>query len=152
MTADVVDAAAGLTQGSAVAVLRRQRETFVRHSQGSHDVLITPVNPGGVSLAERAAVALRVATLEGDAALAAHYRALQPDSPAGEARRLAAMLRHTELITKTPGAATRADVDVLRDVGLTPQDIVVIAQIVAFVSYQVRAVAGLRALAEELGA
>ena len=42
MTADIVDAAAGLGAGSLVALLRRQREVFVRHTQGSHDVLIAP--------------------------------------------------------------------------------------------------------------
>ncbi|HME27607.1 MAG TPA: hypothetical protein VKI44_40840 [Acetobacteraceae bacterium] len=56
---------------------------------------------------------------------------------------------HVELVAAAPGSATQADLDVLRNAGLTPRDIVVIAQIVAFVSYQVRVVAGLRALAEE---
>ena len=75
MTTDIVDAAAGLAADSAIAVLRRQREAFVRHTQRSHDVLIAPADPGGVSLIERAAAALRVAAIERDAALIAHYRA-----------------------------------------------------------------------------
>jgi len=93
---------------------------------------------------------LRVATLEGDAALIAHYRAQQPQ-PAADAvpRRLAAILRHVELVTATPGSATQANIAALRDAGLTPRDIVVITQIVAFVSYQIRVAAGLRALAAE---
>ena len=45
MTTDIVDAAAGLAPDSPVAALRRQREAFVRHTQGSHDVLITPADP-----------------------------------------------------------------------------------------------------------
>ena len=154
---DVVDAAAGLAPGSAVAVLRRQREAFVRHTQGSHDVLIAPADPGGVSLVERAAAALRVASIEHDAALIAHYRArlreIGADLAAIEAldvpARLAAILRHVSLVATAPGSATAADLDALRDAGLTPRDIVTIAQIVAFVSYQVRVVAGLRALAAE---
>ena len=63
--------------------------------------------------------------------------------------RLAAMLRHVSLVATAPGSASAADLDALRDAGLTPCDIVTIAQIVAFVSYQVRVVAGLRALAAE---
>ena len=55
----------------------------------------------------------------------------------------------SSLVATAPGSATRADLDALRDAGLTPRDIVTIAQIVAFVSYQVRVVAGLRALAAE---
>ena len=72
---DVVDAATGLAADSAVGVLRRQRPDFVRYSQGSHDVLMAPADPGGVSLVERAAVALHVASIERDAALVAHYQA-----------------------------------------------------------------------------
>ena len=71
---DVVDLAAGLAPASPIAALRRQREVFVRHTQGSHDVLIAPADPAGVSLIERAAVALRVASIEQAAALTAHYR------------------------------------------------------------------------------
>jgi CMD domain protein len=155
---DIVDTAAGLAPGSPVAALRRQREAFVRHTQGSHDVLITPADPGGVSLVERAATALRVASIERETALIAHYRErlgeIGGDAAAIEAMqvppRLAAILRHVSLVATAPGSATQADLDALRDVGLAPCDIVVLAQIVAFVSYQVRVVAGLRVLAEEM--
>jgi uncharacterized protein YciW len=157
MTSDSVDTAAGLDAHSPIAALRRQREAFVRHTQGSHDVLLGPSDPGGVSLIERAAAAFRVASIEGDAALAAHYRErlreVGADVAAIEALhpapRLAAILRHVSLVTTAPGRATQADLDALRDVGLGARDIVVVTQIVAFVSYQVRVVAGLRALAEE---
>jgi len=155
MSTDIVDVAAGLGPNSPVVALRRQREAFVRHTQGSHEVLIAPADPGGVSLIERAAAALRVASIEHDAALIAHYRArlgeIGADAGAIEAMqvppRLAAILRHVGLVAATPGSATRNDLDALRHAGLTPRDIVVLTQIVAFVSYQVRVAAGLRALA-----
>jgi CMD domain protein len=158
---DVVDAAAGLAPGSHVATLRRQRETFVRHTQGSHDVLITPADPAGVSLIERAATALCVASIEDDAALRTHYRARLLDIGADVATiaaaepgsamqdvspRLASIMRHVGMITRTPGASEPSHIDALRDAGLTPRDIVTIAQIVAFVSYQTRIIAGLRLL------
>jgi uncharacterized protein YciW len=160
MTTDIVDIAAGLAPDSSVAVLRRQRDAFLRHTQGSHDVLIAPANPAGVSLAERAAAALRVASIERDRALITHYRArlheIGADVAAIEAQnvpaRLAAILRHVSLVATAPGSATQADLEALRDAGFAPRDIVTIAQIVAFVSYQVRVVAGLRALAQELRA
>src|SRR5271170_1486261 len=72
--ADVIDAVAGIAEGSALAALRAQKPDLVRYSQGSHDVLLAPADPGGLSLAERAAVALRIAVLDDHAALAAHYR------------------------------------------------------------------------------
>ena len=163
---DVVDAAAGLAPDSRVATLRRQREAFVRHTQGSHDVLITPADPAGVSLTERAAAALRVATIEGDAALSAHYRSRLQEIGADTTTiaaaeggsgaavvspRLASILRHVDMITRTPGAADPAHLDALRDAGLAPRDIVTITQIVAFVSYQTRVVAGLRLLGGRSG-
>ena len=160
MTTDIVDTAAGLASGSPVAALRRQREAFVRHTQGSHDVLITPSDPGGVSLIERAAAALHVASIEGDAALVAHYRQrlleTGADVAAIEAMNVAPRLAgHSAPCLADhhgPGSATRSDLEALRDAGLAERDIVVVAQIVAFVSYQVRVVAGLRALAEEMRA
>jgi CMD domain protein len=160
MTTDIVDTATGLASESPVAALRRQREAFVRHTQGSHDVLITPSDPGGVSLIERAAAALHVASIERDAALAAHYRRRLLENGADVAAieamnvspRLGAILRHVSLLTMAPGSATRSDFEALRHAGLAECDIVVVAQIVAFVCYQVRVVAGLRALAEEMRA
>src|SRR5579862_7531883 len=144
---DVIDAAAGLAGESPVAALRRQRPDFVRHAQGSHDVLITPPDPAGLSLSERAAVAALVASIEGDAALTAHYHRL--GGAADTSSRRETILRHVKLVTTAPGSATPAALAALRDAGLAPRDIVALTQIVAFVSYQVRVAAGLRALAHE---
>jgi CMD domain protein len=164
---DVVDLAAGLAPASQIAALRRQREVFVRHTQGSRDVLLAPADPAGVSLIERAAVALCVASVEQDVALMAQYRSRLQQLGADAATlaiaerdtaakdlppRLAAILDHVRLVATAPGTATQARLDALRAAGLAPRDIVVIVQIVAFVSYQVRVVAGLRALAQEIGA
>jgi uncharacterized protein YciW len=142
-----MDAATGLVD---VESLRRQRPDFVRFTQGSYDVLIAPADPGGVSLVERAAVALLVASMERDAVLAAQYQARLDGL--GEARpaRLAAILEHVRLVAESPATATRAGLERLRELGLTPRDIVALTQIVAFVSYQVRVAAGLRALGAEM--
>jgi uncharacterized protein YciW len=69
-----------------------------------------------------------------------------PDVPP----RLAAILRHVTLVATAPGTVTPANLDALRIAGAGPRDIVAIAQIVAF--YQVRLVAGMRALAADLHA
>ena len=148
---DVVDAATGLAADSAVGVLRRQRPDFVRYSQGSHDVLMAPADPGGVSLVERAAVALHVASIERDAALVAHYQARLDELGGDRPARLEAILEHVALVAESPGSATRARLERLAEVGLSPRDIVVVTQIVAFVSYQARVAAGLRALGADIG-
>ncbi len=148
---DVVDAVTGLAANSAVGVLRRQRPDFVRYSQGSHDVLMAPADPGGVSLVERAAVALRVASIERDSALVAHYQARLNELGGDRPTRLEAILEHVALVAENPGSATRARLERLAGVGLSPRDIVVVTQIVAFVSYQARVAAGLRALGADIG-
>ena len=148
---DVVDVAVGVTADSAVAVLRRQRPDFVRYTQGSHDVLMAPMDPGGVSLVERAAVALHVASIERDASLVAHYQARLEELGGERPVRLEAILEHVTLVARSPGSATPAGLERLAGIGLSPQDIVVVTQIVAFVSYQARVVAGLRALGAEMG-
>jgi len=152
---DVIDALAGIEPGSPTAALRERRPDFVRYTQGSHDVLLAPADPAGVSLAERALIALRVATIERSDALADHYRAQlravlgDGDAPAVGTPRLQAVLDHVERVTTAPRTATKAHLDDLRTHGLSPRDIVTIAQLVAFVSYQVRVAVGLRLLAEE---
>jgi CMD domain protein len=157
---DVIDAIAGVAPGSRIDRLRRRRGDVFRHVQGSHDVLLFPQDEGGVGRAERAAIALRVALIAKDERLAAHYRALlseaggseligaivQPDL--GEPR-FAALLHYADLVSQAPDTATPEDVAKLRALGFTSRDIVVVAQLVAFVSFQIRLLAGMRILREE---
>jgi uncharacterized protein YciW len=150
---DLLEAIIGVAPGSALSQLRAQRPAIVRHTQGSHDVLLSPADPGGLSLAERALVAARVAELSGHVGLAGHYRSLLADR--GEpphSQRQDAILRHVARVTTAPGTALRGHIDTLRAVGLDARDIVALTQIVAFVSYQVRAAAGLALLAQEKAA
>ncbi len=151
---DLLAAIIGAPAGSPVDRIRRDRPDIVRHSQGSHDVLLSPQDPGGVSPAERALIAWRVADLSGHQALAAHYRAMldQRDTAlAGAApdARLATILEHVERLTAAPGTATKAHIDALLANGLTERDIVAISQLIAFVAYQVRAAAGLALLVRD---
>jgi uncharacterized protein YciW len=149
-TPDLLDSILGVAADSALSQLRAQRPDIVRHTQGSHDVLLSPADPGGLSPAERALVAARVAELSGHGGLAGHYRSLlaeRGDPPHSE--RLDAILRHVSRVTTAPGTALPAHIDTLRAVGLDVRDVVALTQIVAFVSYQVRAAAGLALLAQE---
>jgi uncharacterized protein YciW len=142
---DVIDQLAGLTPSSELAALRRRREDYVRYSQGSYDVLIRPAEPGGLSQVERAAAALHVAEVNHDDALSAHYRSLLP-TPLPDTERLTAILAHVELVARTPREATAAHLAALAHVGLSPRDIVVLSQLIAFVSYQTRVLTGLSLL------
>src|SRR5215470_8461883 len=72
---DVMDRLAGLAPGSALAELRRQRADVVEHLQASDAALFGPSEDGGLTRAERLAVAVRIAQLLSNGRLEEHYRA-----------------------------------------------------------------------------
>ena len=76
-----------------------------------------------------------------------------PDGAAGTAasRRVRAALRYVDLLVGRPAAATADDLNALIVAGWVPADIVVIGQIVGFISYQVRVAHALRVQDELFG-
>jgi uncharacterized protein YciW len=145
---DVMDRLAGLVPGSPVAELRRQRPDVVRHTQGSDEAIFAPKDDGGLSRAERAAAALRIAVLLRETALQDHYRARLAElgaEPAADAR-WRRVLAHVERVTLDPDSATKRHVDDLLASGLTPHAVVSLSQLIAFVNFQARVLAGLRML------
>ena len=61
--------------------------------------------------------------------------------------RLAAAFEHTHLLVFHPRDAAPAELQALLDAGWSTTDIVTLSQLVAFLSFQIRVVAGLRVLA-----
>jgi uncharacterized peroxidase-related enzyme len=117
----------------------------------------------GVSVVERLLVALHACRLSGAVELAAHYRGrLGQEGAAGELisladsadsivagdLRIATLLRFAAKVTVRPIQGDRAAVQALARAGLSPPAIVALSQLIAFVSYQIRLVAGLRALGD----
>ncbi len=147
---DVIDTSAGLGADHPLYLARRFRKTVIEHTQASHDALLfEPVQ--GLQTADRLRVAVRCCDAAGALTLADHYRALlgQASSTAEpESAALAAMLDWAELLIREPRRGDRAALQSLRDAGLADAAIVALAQLVAFLSYQTRVVAGLRALAQ----
>ena len=152
-SSDLLERIIGVAPDSLLSRLRAQRPDIVRHTQGSHDVLLFPADPGGLSLSERALAAARVAELSGHAGLARHYRGLLAARGAPPAStRVDTILNHVTRVATSPGSALPEHIQQLRAAGLTARDIVALTQIVAFVSYQVRAAIGLSLLAQESAA
>ena len=145
--ADVIDAAAGLTPGSALQTARRFRATVVDATQASHDALLGELVPG-LSTADRLRVAVHCCDAAQAPRLAAHYRVLLAQQPAGEASSpaLPAMLTWAGLLTTDPRRGDRQALQALQAAGLPDPAIVALAQLVAFLSYQTRVVAGLAAV------
>jgi uncharacterized protein YciW len=144
---DVIDRAAGLMPGQPLHAARRFRAKVVEATQASHDALLhEPVR--GLSTADRLRVAAHVCTVAGAASLALHYEALLAgaDDALAPSPALPAMLHFAASLTTDPRLGDRAALAPLRDAGLADEAIVAVAQLVAFLSYQLRVVAGLRAM------
>ena len=163
---DVVDQVAGLNDGSATHALRHAREKVATATQGSYDALFGPALPGRLTLGERLLVALYACRLTPAPELAEHYRARLADTPVdanalqavehGDVDRLAdprlrAILTFTRTLIERPIEGDRDALLRLPAGGLATADVVTLAQLIAFLSYQTRLVAGLRALREAAG-
>jgi CMD domain protein len=157
-TPDVMDQLAGLSPDAPLALLRRQRPDVVRHLQGSDEAIFAPRDDGGLSASERAAVALRVAVLLRDARLQEHYRT-RLASLDGDGRlassdaatnvadpRWRAVLAHVDRVTTDPDSARHEHIDGLLAAGQTPRAVLALSQLIAYVNFQSRVLAGLNML------
>ncbi|AVS65632.1 carboxymuconolactone decarboxylase [Paracidovorax avenae] len=159
---DTIDHIAGLAPGSAAHAVRHQRDKVATATQGCEDALFGPGLPGGLTQAERLAVAHDIARVSGLPALAAHYRAaLQPlhPPPAVQAlvdapdaaiadARLQAIVHFARTLATHPAESDQAALQALPAAGLPVPDTVLLAQLIGFVTYQLRVVAGVAALAQ----
>ncbi|MEO5881622.1 MAG: CMD domain protein [Caldimonas sp.] len=145
---DVIDRAAGLAAGDPLHAARRFRAKVVEASQASHHALVhQPVE--GLSTEDRLRVAAHVCTIAGAVSLAQHYQGLLGDAPGrGEppSPALPAMLRFAAALTTDPRLGDRAALAPLHGAGLSDAAIVALGQLVAFLAYQLRVVAGLKAM------
>ena len=80
---DVIDTLTGITAGDVLDAARARRPEARAHAQGSFEALFQPVSVTEVTLPERAAVALFVARLHGQAAAVAFYGALLRETGGG---------------------------------------------------------------------
>lgn len=159
-TPDTVDRVVGFAPGSPTHAVRHARAKVVTATQGSEEALFDPALPG-LTLQERLLVALLSCALVPATALAGEYRGRLAATGAGPAlidaagrgeiptaadARLSAILRFAHTLTTDPVKADKAALLRLKDAGLTTPEIVTLAQLIAFVSYQTRVVAGLRAM------
>jgi CMD domain protein len=190
--ADVIDTLAGIAAGSRLDTLRTLRPEARKHAQMSYLSLFEPTDPGGVTAAERFAVAAFVAGLHGpsgttdfytakvpaasQAAIAAEVATAAAKGPYGAypkgplskedstgplyrvsntgrpvlGPRLSSAFEHVHMLVFHPRDAAPASLQALLDAGWSTTDVVTLSQLVAFLSFQIRVVAGLRTLASQL--
>ncbi|MFF2085180.1 hypothetical protein ACFVVM_15495 [Nocardia sp. NPDC058176] len=149
---DVIDGVLGSETAARVAAVRASRPVVVEQTQAVHDALFD--GPAGTAFGRErlAAIAAHVATLAEAEGLADHYAA-QAGTAGAELdsadAKLAAALLHATRLTTAPATSTRAHIEVLLAAGLTETDIVTVSQLVGFVNYQVRLLAGLALIGEQ---
>lgn len=161
-TGDVVNAILAIDDDSPIAHLRNQKPDLVREVQDYYLSIFDPTTASAeaLPLVDRALVAVRVASHTGSDAVADWYARLARDAGATDAQidgardvsrsiespaTLSAAIRHADLLTTKPADARQSDLQALKDAGFSPAGIVSLSQTVAFVSYQLRLIAGLRA-------
>lgn len=163
---DIFDTAAvrasGLSADHPLAGALAGRDDILTMTEQAHDAALTPDDPGGLSHGERAALCCRMARTNGESALAEHFAGLMGGAPVETAEiadpafdgggdaRMAAILRHTDIVTGDTKSVVASDIEALKTAGVSEDDIVRLSELVAFVSYQIRLTIGLRLMGEAL--
>jgi CMD domain protein len=159
LSTDIVDRIAGLTPGLPAFATRHKRDKVAAATQRSYEALFDPALPD-LSLTDRLLVALYACTLSNAPALATHYaerlasinadRAVVDQIAQGsidaQEPRLRAMLIFTRTLIEAPIDGDKSALELLPAAGIPTPAVVALAQLIAFLSYQIRLTAGLRAL------
>ncbi len=162
-TVDVVNAILGVDEKSAIVALRNQKPSLVTELQEYYDAVFHPneESTAALSASDRYVIAVRSASFTGSEAVANWYADLATEAgvstevlasardvtiPWSGDSKLDTAIRHADLLTTHPVDARPADLQALKDAGFSPAGIVSLSQTVAFVNYQLRLIAGLRAL------
>lgn len=143
LSQDILAELAEIKPGSPLAEARATRDAATRHAQGSYEILFSQQDED-FALDERFAVAAKVARWHNAEALAAHYAGFGLADPTSD--RLTPALNFARLLTFSPVEATPAALKALTHAGWSKEGIVTLAQLIAFVSFQSRLIAGLRLL------
>jgi alkylhydroperoxidase domain protein len=140
---DLLASLADIAPDSELAQARNTREAATRHAQGSYEVIFSQQD-ADFPLAERFALAAQVAEWNAQPALQAHY---QPQAGAlDNSPRHELALAWAHRLTFEPVSATPEHLQALQAAGWTARGIVTLSQLVAFINFQSRLLAGLQLL------
>lgn len=157
---DTIDQLAGLQADHALHAIRHQREKVALATQACEDLLLGSQLPSSLSQAERLVLAAEQARVSGITALqqlyqqraqalpltAALHRVLdEPGCSTGDAR-LDAMLHFVRSLALEPAQSDKQALLAIPASGLSVDDTVLLAQLIGFISYQARVIAGLQAM------
>jgi len=148
---DVIDRVAIPTDPVAAQTIRQHRVKISGFIQTAYDAIFVDSSTV-MDIALRLTSATQVATLTGEPDLATFYDdelrryTCGRAGAASEAQR-AAVAAHVKRVTLAPETCDRAALDALRSAGVSTEDIVTLSQLIGYVAFQARVIAGVRALA-----
>ena len=157
---DTIDQLAGLQADHALHAIRQQRAKVVLATQACEDLLLGSELPSTLSQAERLVLAAEQARVSGITVLQQLYQqraqalALPPalrrvldehGCTTGDAR-LDAMRHFVRSLSLEPAQSDRQALLNIPAAGVSVDDTVLLAQLIGFVSYQARVIAGLQAM------
>ena len=142
--------AAGLGQVDSVADAVRARANIFEMTQAAEDAVLRPNETGALPHDLRAALAARMARQAGETRLAEHHLAgagaltdlVDPQHDGGKTH--SGLISFVDKVSTKTRDITARDIVDLQGAGMSDADIVRLCEMVAFVAYQIRVVAGLR--------
>ena len=131
------------------------RANILALTRQAERAVIAPTDAGGFDSHWRAAVAARIARLNGRADLAGYYLAqagdaepiASPDEPGRDDREVLVLV-FMDRVAALPRDIAAEDITALQDARIPDADIVRLCELTAFISYQCRLAAGLDAITE----
>ncbi|MCQ9617642.1 CMD domain protein [Paenalcaligenes niemegkensis] len=157
---DFIDTMAGISDEHGLYAVRHARKKVVDATEASQQLFFRDDLPG-LSLAERYLVAWYASLLSKAPSLAGEYRRqLHQFAVSDEAlmaiefdrlndmsdTRLSAILSFTRLLVLSPKLGDQQALLRLKEAGLSTPEVVALAQLIGYLSYQIRLVAGLQAM------
>src|SRR6266700_1878907 len=146
-TKDIIDTLAGIEPGSALDAIRAKRVQARDNAQKSYLSLVEAINAEiarGKTSGPYGAYPAGPLSVENTAGLI--YR-VSVERKSALGARLVVALEHAHLLVFRPRDAASTDMKALLAAGWSNTGIVTLSQLVAFLSFQVRVVSGLRTLA-----
>ncbi|WP_299828708.1 hypothetical protein [uncultured Roseobacter sp.] len=139
----------GLTPDSRLAAATSSRANIFNMSQAAEQAVLRPEDCGAFGHDLRAALAARVAHQAGEHALADHYATAAGDKaaladPGAYDAGLGHVLTFVDKIANQTRDVAAEDISGLQAAGVSDADVVRLCELVAFLAYQVRVIAGLR--------
>ncbi|MGY9048049.1 hypothetical protein P775_26115 [Puniceibacterium antarcticum] len=138
----------GVTQDGEIGSAVATRANIIELTQAAEDAVLRPRDFGAFDHVLRAALAARVALLAGDEALESYYLTGAGDravlDQTGADQWLEVILSFVDKVANETRDVAAEDILALQGAGISDADIVRLCELVAFLAYQIRVIAGLR--------